>query len=193
MVDTLNEKVGNIRIYNVTLTRYVAQDGTSGETSQVLETYTCCSTTVGDTLLGSTPGKKYLFTFGDSQYPPLRAYTYYEDSLWHFLPLTSNSFLTNIAFKMPLKVGQGWQYQPLNNPDNYNVSEYEFNIYANDNCYTVGRIDGNSVNNQSWTSLFYVNSKGIPVFQYNYLSINSVTGGHQLDQYKIVTIWSNIK
>jgi hypothetical protein len=193
-IQTLNENNGNVRVYKVTLTKYEKLSSSSVETSTVLSVYNCTSTILGDTLIqGNIPGKRYYYDFGGFYYP-IRAYSFYKDSLWQFVPYKINDILTPIAIKMPQDTtGKQWIFKPAGktNNDQYKTVKYTFDSNSAMYGYQVSRTDGASTSNPYLYSSHFVTKKGIPSYDYNFQFIDLSTGGYVLHQYAVYTTWSN--
>lgn len=192
-VENFDEKNGNVRLYKVTETIIKKADSLSPSVIQSQVSYNCTLTIVGDTIIsGNIPAKLYQFTFSNGLGPCL-SYTYYKDSLWHFIPMSGPTpYLTKTALKLPLTVGHYWLYSPLGTEtEKYSTTKYQFNANISSYGYTIEKLDDTDLLYEINTCTFVANRKGLPIIYYDYQQNIIPKGGYQIQRYELQQTWSN--
>jgi hypothetical protein len=160
VIDSIQEKNGQEKIFNITVQETV---GTS--TPTILKTFTCTSTIIGDTMLvNNVPAKKYIFTFNNTDYPSVKAYSYINNSTWFFHPQKFSYFIHDLSIPLPLtQVGQGWNLVTTTLHDTLNVEKTE-HVMINDfptKCYKIYAKPVGLLWYEFFFYNYYIDKKGI--------------------------------
>lgn len=185
VVDSILEKTDLKRIYTVTL----RLTETAPYRDTLVSVGTCTTTILGDTLVqNNIPGKLYLFSFSNSSYRTLRAYTYSKNNIWFFMPLVYNPFLSPLSIPMPASVNQRWGIH-VDYHDTLNIERatYINTPGSSGRCLQIDRnpYDG-MVDYEDYNYNYYFNSRGIVKIVKKTMNLSPNNNNAYIQEYQFI-------